>query len=801
AGYIAEKLGSQGQLQENSIQVEQVIPPVEHSPELEQALDKTLGEKNYWTENKLSPKRKLGLEQKLSSNKMFRLESQKIAVIGMAGQFPESQNLSEFWQNIIDGRNCINQVERKRWDINSYYQKDEIVVGKSISKWMGALENYDCFDPIFFNISPIEAESMDPQQRLFLQSCWHSIENAGYNPQSLAGSKCGVFAGVGETDYLLLSKEQKQSAQGFTGGAASILAARISYFLDLKGPSISIDTACSSSLVAIANACDSLSSFNSDLALAGGVAVMATPEMHIKTSQSGMQSVDGRCFTFDQRANGFVLGEGVGVVLLKRFEDAQKDGDIIQGVIQGWGINQDGKTNGITAPNPESQTALQKEVYDKFCIDPNDIELIEAHGTGTKLGDPIEIEGLKESFKDYTDKKKYCALGSVKSNIGHCGASAGIAGFIKATLALRNQQLPPTINFERLNEHIELSDSPFYINSDLQDWKTSASSQRLAAISSFGFSGTNAHLVVGEYQESGENRKSAYPISKFTSVLIPLSAKTDKQLVQVAADLLKFISVRLVSKEKQQGEVSSPKLTSNSNLEALAYTLQVGREPMEERLGIITDSLQHLKEMLEQIVSNKSKINNVFRGKTKENKEALTILAKDEAIKNTVVNQWVNTGDLRKLCEFWCKGLNFEWRKLYREGTPQRIELPGYPFAKERYWLAKVDSVVENSPQVKTETIHPLLHSKVSDLEQQGMDLNMAYDAFSATDYEPKLVSLPTYPFAKDRCWVDENSVEREISKQPNKIRNFESIEEIISQIESDSINEEHAVDLLNSLL
>src|SRR5262249_23334923 len=256
-------------------------------------------------------------------------------------------------------------------------------------------------------------------------------------------------------------------------------------------PCGSIDTACSSSLVALAQACDSLNSGGSDLALAGGVYVMAGPDMHIRTAQAAMLSPEGKCFSFDQRADGFVPGEGVGVVLLKRLADAQRDRDIIYGVIQGWGINQDGRTNGITAPNPESQTRLEQEVYDRFQIDPAEIQLVEAHGTGTKLGDPIEVEGLKKAFKKYTENKEYCALGSVKSNIGHCLTAAGIAGFIKLLLALKHRQLPPTINYERLNEHIELMGSPFYINRQLQEWKSGEGEKRRAPISPFGFSGPN----------------------------------------------------------------------------------------------------------------------------------------------------------------------------------------------------------------------------------------------------------------------------------------------------------------------
>ncbi|MCP4267459.1 MAG: hypothetical protein GY777_18165, partial [Candidatus Brocadiaceae bacterium] len=349
-----------------------------------------------------------------------------IAVIGMAGKFPKAKNIEEFWQNIESGKDCIVEIPKDRWDIEAYYNEDSKVPGKTDCRWMGALEEYDCFDPLFFNISPREAESMDPQQRLFLEACWHSIEDSGYSPTSLSGSKCGVFAGCEPGDYGQQLQNSQLTAQGLMGLSTSILAARISYFLNLQGPCMSIDTACSSSLVAIANACDSLVSGSSDLALAGGVCVLSGPSMHIMTTKAGMLSRDGRCFTFDQRANGFVPGEGVGVVFLKRLEDAQKSGDPIYGVIRGWGVNQDGKTNGITAPNPESQTRLHQEIYDKYKINPEHIQLIEAHGTGTKLGDPIEIEGLTESFKKYTQKKNYCAIGSVKSNIGHTLTAAGV---------------------------------------------------------------------------------------------------------------------------------------------------------------------------------------------------------------------------------------------------------------------------------------------------------------------------------------------------------------------------------------
>lgn len=645
-----------------------------------------------------------------SSNNLF----QAVAVLGMAGQFPMANNIDEFWNNIAQGKDCISEVQDQRWNVNTYYQTGKAAPGKTNSKWMGALEEYDLFDPLFFNISPTEAESMDPQQRVFLQACWHSIENAGYNPQRLSGSKCGVFVGCGMADYQLLAREHQISAQGFTGSATSILAARISYILNLQGPCLAIETACSSSLVAIATACDSLNSGASDLALAGGVCVISGPEMHIKTAQAGMLSTDGRCFTFDQRANGFVPGEAVGVLMLKRLADAQRDEDIIHGVIQGWGINQDGKTNGITAPNPVSQTRLQQDIYDKFKIDPAAIQLIEAHGTGTKLGDPIEIEGLKTTFKKYTNNQNYCALGSIKSNIGHTLPAAGVAGVIKILLALRHKKLPPTINFAKTNEHIKLQESPFYINDHLQDWVLRDAGPRQAAINSFGFSGTNAHMVIAEYVPPRRIQRPVSVITQDAHIMVPLSAKTEQQLLQKVRDLSAFIH-------------------SNSHLDLVqvAYTLQVGREPMEERLGLMVTSLNQFREKLDAFAEGEADIGGCYRGQVRRNKEGLNIISQDDDMKQTIIEKWLADKALSKLMDLWVKGLDLDWDRLYGDQKPRRICLPNYPFAKQRYWFKPTKA----EPELTVAALHPLLHSNSSDLSRQSYTSVFRGNEFFLKDY------------------------------------------------------------------
>lgn len=697
AAYVVDIVGSE-------------LPKVaEVAPEktIEQAKTKPVYKKNVPQIPRLVSMRKIHQRRFGRAQSVISME-EPIAIVGMAGQFPKANNLDIYWQNIATGRDCISEIPRNRWDIKQFYQEGPAVEGKTNSKWMGLLEEYDLFDPLFFNISPTEARGMDPQQRLFLQACWQGIESAGYSAKALSGSKCGVFVGCAGGDYNLQSHQLQLSTHGFTGSANSILAARISYFMNLQGPCLAIDTACSSSLVSIAYACDSLNSKGSDIALAGGVYVSSGPTMHIMTTQTGMLSGDGRCFSFDERANGFVPGEAVGVLVLKRMADAIRDRDIVHGVIEGWGINQDGKTNGITAPNPASQTRLQSDVYQRFGIDPGQIQLIEAHGTGTKLGDPIEVEGLRNSFKPYTNNKQFCALGSVKSNIGHCLTAAGISGFTKILLALKHKQLPPTINFQKLNKHIDLSESPFYINTALKSWDILPSECRRAAISSFGFGGTNAHLVVAEYPQNERVKRFAQAVP-LNDCLVPLSAKTPEQLLQRARDLAVYLA----------------NANQDLSLADLAYTLQIGRDEMDERAAILANSIEDLDQKLNLLVAGDDSSEHIFRGKVLRNNEGLNVLIEDEELKNTVVEKYLAQRKYGSLLNLWVRGFEFDWYQLYGTDKPNRVDLPTYPFAKEKYW------VNESKPyqighfgtvyiQNTKTRIHPLLHENISSLSAYG---------------------------------------------------------------------------------
>uniref|UniRef100_UPI002491FF1D beta-ketoacyl synthase N-terminal-like domain-containing protein n=1 Tax=Aquimarina aggregata TaxID=1642818 RepID=UPI002491FF1D len=614
------------------------------------------------------------LVSEIEKTKKKPSKAKKIAIIGMSGRFPEADNVEQFWENLSKGKSSVKEVPNRKWKIHQYFEEGTKKSGKSASKWMGYLDNEDKFDSLFFNISPIEAERMDPQQRLFLEESWKALEDAGYSNQNLNTQKCGVFVGVSPGDYSDKIKEKEGlDAHIFTGSATSILAARISYFLDLQGPSIAIDTACSSSLVAIHNACQNIIDGSCEVALAGGVYVQNTEKMHIMTSHAGMLSADGQCKTFDNDANGFVIGEAVGVVVLKDLEQAISDNDHIYGVISGYDINQDGKTNGIMAPNVASQERLQNGVYEKFDINPESITYVEAHGTGTKLGDPIEIKALKNAFKKHTNKREYCGIGSVKTNIGHTIAAAGISGVIKVLLSLQHKRLAPSLNYKQLNEHIALENSPFYVVDKLRSWQLDGNiKSRKAAINSFGFSGTNAHLIVEEYIPENRNY-----IPNTNTFLIPLSAKNPERLTVYASTLLNYI---------QKNKVV--------DIASLAWTLQIGRQPMEERLLIVAKDTNTLEEGLQAFLQ-KDKVDFLYTGDSSQMQKNDFAEMMKYALKDAIANK-----DTIAIAKMWTNGFAIDWKLLYTE-FPKKISLPTYPFAKASHWIISSNFSTENHNTVK----------------------------------------------------------------------------------------------------
>ena len=397
-----------------------------------------------------------------------------------------------------------------RWDAEVFYAEDPQAPGKMSTRWGGFLAGLDQFEPTFFGISPRETASLDPQQRLLLEVAWEALEDAGQQPERLAGSRTGVYVGTHSNDYswMLFADGEALDAYASTGTARSIVANRLSYVLDLRGPSIAMDTACSSSLVAVHLACQALRNHECDLALAGGVNVLLSPLWSVALSKLGMLSPDGRCKTFDARANGIVRSEGCGVVVLKRLGEAVAAGDHVWAVIRGSATNQDGRTNGLTAPNGLAQQAVVRQALADGGVAPGDVGYVEAHGTGTTLGDPIEVEALAAVLGA---GERPCLLGSAKTNIGHLEGAAGIAGLIKVALSLHHEAVPGLLHFQTLNPHIELAGTRLRVATTLQPWPR-GHGRRLGGVSAFGFGGSNAHVVLEEappapvVDESAERR-------------------------------------------------------------------------------------------------------------------------------------------------------------------------------------------------------------------------------------------------------------------------------------------------------
>ncbi|KAF6580343.1 SDR family NAD(P)-dependent oxidoreductase [Paenibacillus sp. EKM212P] len=641
-----------------------------------------------------------------------------IAIVGISGRYPGAEDVQQYWDNLSLGKNSIIEIPKDRWDVSQYYDPRPAQEGKINCKWLGALEDMEYFDPLFFNISPTEAEGMDPQQRIFMQEAYKAIEDAGYSGSQLGNKKCGVYLGILNNEYSMLRYKHQAQFTNTTGNSNAIAAARISYFLNLKGPAISVDTACSSSLVATHLACQALSNGEIEMALVGGVSLYLTPESYVGMSASGMLSPDGRCKAFDNSANGFVPGEGVGALVLKRLKDAEADRDHIYGVIIGSGINQDGKTNGITAPSTNSQIELEREIYNKYQIEPESISYVEMHGTGTKLGDPIELEALSTAFKEKTDQKNYCAIGSVKSNIGHTSAAAGIASVQKVLLCMKHRKLVPTLNFKNPNEHFDFDNSPFYVNTELNAWKPSRGDKRRAAVSSFGFSGTNAHLIIEEYRPgTGTSATSPTAADIHNPVLFVLSAKGEKQLKTYAERMRSFIASQ-----------------ENLNLSDMGYTLQVSREPMDYRLAFVADSKEAMLKALEGFV-NHDPLAGVLTAQVKKSKDGIVVFEADEDAKS-LLETWIKKRKLKKIAELWVKGLTIDWNKLYGDIKPYRISLPTYPFARERCWAPELDSKAgKGMTSVTATSLHPLLHQNTSDFSEQRFSSTFTGQEFFLKDH------------------------------------------------------------------
>jgi amino acid adenylation domain-containing protein len=519
------------------------------------------------------------LRQALQTLEQERVEP--IAIVGMACRMPGGANdPASFWELLRSGKDATREVPPGRFDMGAFYDGTRDTPGKSYTRRGGFLDDVEGFDAQFFGISPREATYLDPQQRLFLEACWEALEDAGQAPDRLVGSPTGVFVGVTNYDYCQSMMQRMRPAEldayCLTSNASTFAAGRLSYWLGLQGPSLSVDTACSSSLVAVHLACQSLRSGECSMALAGGVNVLLSPEWFVVLSQAHMVAPDGRCKTFDKSANGYARGEGCGVVVLKRLSDALASHDRIYAVVRGSAVNQDGRSSGITVPNAQAQQSVIRQALRAARLEPSAVGYVETHGTGTPLGDPIEVRALSAVLGEGRPAGERLAIGSVKTNIGHLEPAAGVAGLIKTALALHHGELPPHLHLRELNPEISLEELPITIPTQVTPWPRNGH-PRVAGVSSFGASGTNAHLIL---EAAPERSRVTAPVERPLH-LLTLSARSGEALAELAR--------RYAGHLAAQPEVS---------LADACFTANHGRAHFNHRLAVVGGTVAQVKERL-----------------------------------------------------------------------------------------------------------------------------------------------------------------------------------------------------------
>ncbi|MEC0090201.1 type I polyketide synthase [Paenibacillus macquariensis] len=602
----------------------------------------------------------LPMIKELFENQSKTIKVDDIAIIGMSCRFPGANGTDEFWKNMANEVDSIRDFpENRKQDVDRPIR--DYFKGKrhapDLNYRRGAyLDRVDLFDAQFFNITPVEARCMDPLQRIFLEVTWEAIENAGYSEKELYGSRTGVYVGDTDADYLKLIQEMEPYA--LPGNTLSVIASRIAYMLNLSSGSHLIDTACSASLAAVHHAIKGLITGDCEMAIAGGLNLTLFP-IDEGLADIGIASPDSVARTFDAAANGTVWGEGCGVIILKTLEKAKKDGDYIHAVIKGSSMNSDGRSNGITAPSALAQTELIKEAWRNAGVPPHTVTYFEAHGTGTRLGDPIEIEGISNAFRSYTDERQFCALGAVKTNIGHLDTAAGIAGLIKSVLLLKHKQIPATLHFNEPNPHIAFIDSPVYVNTELIPWETMEDTPRRAGVSAFGIAGTNCHVILEEYEDVGISRsqKELEPVPH----LFTLSAKSKESFIQLVDCYRTYLA------------------ETDSSFTDICFTSNYGRGHYTYRLAIIVTSLEELQAKLDIFGSTSE----AGRDKLKEQGIYYTFLSK-RVEKRTVADSDYSVNTVVKE---YMLGSEINWEYLYTADQRRRVPLPFYPFSGKRHWF------------------------------------------------------------------------------------------------------------------
>ena len=615
-------------------------------------------------------------------NKKDNNIDEPMAIIGMAARVPGADNINEFWENLSKGINSIGHISEKRFEGSLPYTKamNNISSTQSQKTLMenvvkaGYMNDIESFDASFFNISNKEAECLEPMQKLALEIANETIEDAGYGGNKINGSRTGVYIGADLTYRVNLGVFNSGEILSTVGSWSSIIASRVSYTYDLHGPAIVIDTSCSSGLVAIHNACRAIRDKECSMALVGGINLFGKPIISNESGLSDVENDDGVLIAFDKNSKGTAWGEGVGMVLIKPLKQAINDRDNIYAVIKGSAINNDGYSNGLTAPNAEAQTDVIVRAWKQADIDPETISYIETHGTGTIVGDPIEIKGLEDAFSKYTDKKQICGIGTVKTNIGHTVGLSGIISLIKVVLCIKNKKLTATINFKEPNPYINFTNSHVYVVDKFIEWE-SVNEKRIAGISAFGFSGTNCHLVIEEVPNTDLSNEAQNKPFIFT-----LSAKNMKVLKDYIDKYIIYLN------------------DSQELFQDIVYTASTGRGHYNFRLAIIASSNEMLKEKLLSFKENEflSMIEkNIFFSKVESSSSENQEIVK--TIKSYNQNDLYDESYLelcRALCKKYIEGEKINFEDLYKGENVKKVTIPVYPL--ERKIVKFAEHIIEN---------------------------------------------------------------------------------------------------------
>jgi acyl transferase domain-containing protein len=582
----------------------------------------------------------------------FGYDGTEIAVIGMAGRFPGARDPAELWRNLRDGVEAVRRLSGRELAVLGV--PAALCADPRYVPVTAQMPGIDCFDAPFFGVSDEEAAILDPQQRIWLELAWEALENGGYDPEAEAGERSiGIFAGASLSTYLLFNLISGLSPDAatdplevLTGNSGDSLATRISYKLNLKGPSFTVQSACSTSLLAVHLACASLLNGECDLALAGAVSVKVNLLAGYLFRDGGVLSPAGRCRAFDAGADGMLFGHGGGVVVLKRLNDAIDDGDTVRAVIRGSAVNNDGRHKvGYSAPSVEGQAEVLTEAWSAAGIDPGTLSYIEAHGTGTRMGDPIEVQALTRAFRAHTSRRGFCAVGSVKTNIGHLDVAAGIAGLIKTVLALEYLQIPPTLHLVCPNPEIDFAASPVHPVTELTDWLAEGDGPRRAGVSAFGFGGTNAHLVVEEAPAAVASPSRSWDV-------LLLSARSEEALERATDALVTHL-------------VGHPELP----LSDIAFTLQTGRRRFAHRRALVCRPGEDAADLLRR----------------RDPERVLTRFA--GAADRSVPEKGAGVLDPHALANLWLLGGRPDWKAFHAGERRRRVPLPTYPFERRKYWL------------------------------------------------------------------------------------------------------------------